>query len=77
MWNIEGLSNEKIQDLLFQKQLSHFHIASLVETWTGEINQGTGNIFPNHYLVYSSFRKKHKKARRYSGGIHIYAKKQL
>lgn len=38
MWNVEGLSNEKIQDPHFQKQLSQFNIASLVETWTGETN---------------------------------------
>lgn len=33
MWNVEGLSNEKMQDPRhFQKQLSQFNIASVVET---------------------------------------------
>lgn len=39
MWNVEGLSNEKMQDPHFQKQLSQFNIACLVETWTCERNQ--------------------------------------
>ena len=72
MWNIEGLTTEKANDPHFQNIISKLNITSFVETWFGESTQDI--VPPNFELVYSSSRKKHKKARRYSGGISIFAK---
>ncbi|CAC5368663.1 unnamed protein product [Mytilus coruscus] len=73
MWNIEGLTSEKANDPHFQNIVSKLSIASFVETWIG--NESIQDIsIPNFDLVHTSSRKKHKKARRYSGGINIFAK---
>ena len=72
MWNIEGFTTEKANDPHFQNIISKFNITSFVETWFGESTQDI--VPPNFELVYSSSRKKHKKARRYSGAISIFAK---
>ena len=73
MWNIEGLTSEKSNDPHFQDIVSKLSIVSFVETWIG--NESIQDIVvPNFELVHSSSRKKHKKARRYSGGINIFAK---
>jgi hypothetical protein len=72
MWNIEGLRNEKINDTQFQNITSKFSIISFVETWLGDSSQGI--TLDNFHLVHSSSRKKHRKARRHSGGICIFAK---
>ncbi|CAG2254084.1 unnamed protein product [Mytilus edulis] len=76
MWNIEGLSSEKANDPHFQDIVSKFSIASFVETWIGSESIQDISI-PNFELVHSSSRKKHKKARRYSGGINIFAKSSI
>ena len=55
--------------------MSNVHVLSLVETWSGGGNPEhatTGFTF-----VANSTRKKHKKARRFSGGISIYIKNDL
>ncbi|CAC5405515.1 unnamed protein product [Mytilus coruscus] len=76
MWNIEGLTSEKANDPHFQNIVSKLSIASFVETWIG--NESIQDIsIPNFDLVLSSNRKKHKKARRYSGGINIFAKSSI
>jgi hypothetical protein len=75
MWNIKGLTTEKVNDPHFQNIISKFNITSFVETWIGESTQDI--VLPNFELVHSSSRKKHKKARRYSGGISILQKNQL
>ena len=72
MWNIEGLTTDKSQDPYFLETISKFHIVSFVETWT----DADQNIcLPEFNLISSSSRKKHKRARRHSGGINIFFKK--
>ena len=56
------------------KIISNMHVFSLVETWN---DSGTILSIPNYALICNSNRTKHKKARRNSGGIAIYAKHSL
>ena len=74
-WNIEGLTNDKVTDPYFQDIISKFELISFIETWTGENSPDFS--LPNFELVHSSSRKKHKKARRFSGGICIFAKNSV
>ena len=66
-WNIQGFTPEKINDQDFIKFVSKMHVISLVETWSdsGKI----GYDIPGFTLLCNNTRKKHKKARRSSGGI--------
>ncbi|VDI65671.1 Hypothetical predicted protein [Mytilus galloprovincialis] len=74
MWNIEGLTTDKSQDPYFLETISKFHIVSFVETWS---NSDPKLSLPEFNLISSSSRKKHKKARRHSGGINIFVKKSI
>ena len=69
MWNVQGLTQEKNNDPNFNNTINKFSIISFVETWSGEIHNA--NI-PNFEFIHSNYRKKHKKAKRYSGGISIF-----
>ena len=71
-FNIEGLKN-KLEEKEFYDTISKFDFITLVETWLPD--QYKIDI-PNFY-VYSKCRKKHKKARRYSGGISVVIRKDL
>ena len=71
-FNIEGLKN-KLEEKEFYDTISKFDFITLVETWLPD--QYKIDI-PNFY-VYSKYRKKHKKARRYSGGISVVIRKDL
>ena len=73
LWNIEGLTDFKSSDDDFHNILSKSHILNLVETWKDKENNPVN--LPEFELVSSSSRKRHKKARRNSGGIAVYAKK--
>ena len=75
MWNIEDLTSDKIVDDHFLSVISKFHIISFVETWTSEYSQCPS--LSGFEFISSGIRKKHKKARRNSGGICIYAKSAL
>ena len=75
VWNIEGLSSDKISDPHFLQSISKFHIVSFVETWGNDLNDDLN--LQNFHLIASSCRKKHKKARRNSGGISIFVKNQI
>jgi hypothetical protein len=74
---LSTFNNYKSQHELphFQNIISKFNITSFGETWIGESTQDI--VLPNFELVHSSSRKKHKKARRYSGGISIFAKNSI
>ena len=71
MWNVQGLTKDKINDPEFQNIVNDFDIISFVETWTGETQEVE---LSNFEFIHSSSRKKNRKARRYSGGINIFAK---
>ena len=62
VWNIEGLSSDKISDPFFVHTLSKFHIVSFVETWSSysdrEIN------IPNFKLIATNCRKKTQKSQK-------------
>ena len=73
MWNIEGLTTDKISDTQSMNVVSQLDIVSLVETWSN----GDHLNIPGHVLVSSTYRKKHKNARRHSGGISVYVKPNI
>ena len=75
MWNINGFTPNKSLDDDFLKTISNVHLLSLVETWSGGDNPDIS--IPGFSLISNSSRKKHKKARRFSGGISIYVKNGL
>lgn len=75
VWNIEGLSLDKINDDYFYDMISKFHILGFVETWTNDNDQNLS--IPGFKKIGMSNRKKHKKARRNSGGIIVYAKNEI
>ena len=75
LWNIEGFTAEKYNDPSFQKIISEFHVVSFIETWN---DPNTCKVtLPEFELIAASCRKKHKKARRNSGGISIFVKNCL
>ncbi|VDI29000.1 Hypothetical predicted protein [Mytilus galloprovincialis] len=74
LWNIQGLNQDKIKDPTFLNIISNMHLFSLIETWS---DSGTTLNIPDYALICNSSRSKHKKARRNSGGIAIYAKLSL
>ena len=39
VWNIEGLTWDKINDTYFYQIISQFHIIGFVETWTNDIDK--------------------------------------
>ena len=63
-FNIEGLKN-KLEEKEFYDTTSKFDFITLVETWLPDQYK----IDMTNFYVYSKYQKKHKKARRYSGGI--------
>ena len=73
MWNIEGLTSDKVVDSHFLDIIESMHILSFVETWSSSEASQLLHV-PNFELIASSSRTKHKRARRYSGGICLYAK---
>ena len=75
VWNIEGLTQDKINDSYFQEIISEFQLLSFVETWTNDDNLQI-NI-PGFQFIAGSNRKRHKKARRSSGGINIFVQNSI
>ena len=72
-WNIDGLS-DKFEDDLFLQELSTHDICVLSETFL-ESNDFTP---PPGFIYFNAFRsKKHKKARRGSGGVLVLVKKSI
>ena len=59
MWNIEGLSADKINDPHFCSCISKFDILSLVETWANESDDNVS--LPGFCTVDSNYRKKTQK----------------
>ena len=75
MWNIQGLSEEKINSDLFVNFVSKMHIISFVETWC---DSGKPHYdIPGFVCICNSNRIKHKKARRNSGGVNLYVRNSL
>ena len=74
MWSIQGLSNEKISSQEFVNFVSKMQIVSLVETWCD-----SGNPQKRYHwiCICNINRRKHKKARRNSGGTSIYVNHNL
>ncbi|KAK3101032.1 hypothetical protein FSP39_000386 [Pinctada imbricata] len=75
MWNIEGLTSDKINSQSFIDSISKFNIISLVETWANDTEHN--NDIPGFKLVEIRNRTKHCKARRNSGGIKVFAKSNI
>ena len=75
VWNIEGLSSDKMIDSHFIHSVQKLHIVSFVETWLNDLDHRT-NI-PGFCLIDKTTRKKHKNARRNSGGISVFAKNTI
>ena len=73
--NVHGFSSNKAIDDVFLNTISNLDIFSLVETWSGSDNPEFD--IPGFSLVAHSIRKKHKKARRFSGGISVYVKNEI
>ena len=72
MRNIQGLSNEKINSDVFTNFISNMHIVSFVETWC---DSGKSHYdIPGFVCIVILSEKKHKKARRNSGGVSLYVK---
>ena len=71
MWNIQGLTLEKVTDPCFLDKISKLQIIGFVETWADSSIEP--HNLPNFDLISLSSRKKHKRAKRGSGGICIYA----
>ena len=59
VWNIEGLSLDKIKDPHFINIISKFHLISFVETWTND-NDNEIKI-PGFHFVNGNNRKKNIK----------------
>ena len=59
VWNIEGLSLDKIKDPNFINTISKFHMISFVETWTND-NDNEIKI-PGFHFVNGNNRKKNIK----------------
>ena len=65
-WNINGLSEEKISDKVFKREINKYDILFLCETWLRREN--INNLrHPNGYLRYFAFRNKRRKKGRPSG----------
>ena len=65
-WNINGLSEEKISDKVFKREINKYDILFLCETWLRREN--INNLrHPNEYLRYFAFRNKRRKKGRPSG----------
>ena len=71
-WNITGLAGKFYGNIFsrndFQKFITKFNIICLSETWANKHD----NFLLKGYVEYSVIRKKHKKAKKNSGGISIF-----
>jgi hypothetical protein len=56
MWNIQGLTSEKLSDSDFRDKISNLHIIGFVETWADDPNLGYN--LPQYDLISLSSRKK-------------------
>ena len=76
-WNVEGINSKiygnKLENDNFQQIISDLDIIAFTET---QCNDDTPITMPG-YFVWRKTRPKHKKAKRYSGGIAICIKQQL
>ena len=76
-WNVEGINSKiygnKLENDNFQQIISDHDIIAFTET---QCNDDTPITMPG-YFVWRKTRPKHKKAKRYSGGIAICIKQQL
>ena len=65
-FNVEGLVN-KIKDHDFLDSIKQYDFITLVETWVS----GKISVDIEGYYCFNKFRRKAKKAKRYSGGISV------
>ena len=72
-WNIQGLSNDIIDNDYFRKCMNENDIIILTETWLSEHL----DICDNEFYCYHYMRPMHARARRPSGGISIMLRHQL
>ena len=73
-WNINGLTNSKLEDTDLITYLCKFDIILLYETWTN----GSSDIAIDGYKSYNLFRKfQNRRAYRCSGGIAVYIKEGI
>ena len=69
LWNVNGLTQDKLHDHILGKYFSQFDIIILLETWS----DGEGNYELYDYKYFDFKREyRHAKAKRASGGIGVY-----
>ena len=74
VWNINGLTERKLNDSDFVSKITENDIIFLSESWTDK----SSNIELNDFTCYNFYRKfKHRKAKRNSGGIVIYVRNTI
>ena len=73
-WNINGLTQSKLEDSDFLNNICGYNMIILYETWT----HSKSNIGINGYKSYNLYRKfQHRGANRCSGGIVVYIKDSI
>ena len=73
-WKVQGLTNEKLSQMILGEFLQQFDILLCNETWTAEGD----NFDLDGYLYFGFSRKvKHKHAKRESGDLGVFVKKSL
>ena len=76
-WNINGISEDKISDDLFHREIENFDIVFISETWQTNENIEQMKHPPNYIVKYNCRSKGCKKRGRFSGGILWYYRKSL
>ena len=72
-WNIQGLTDNVVDDDYLVSCIESYDIIVLVETWLSDQVQ----IIPEKYYNYHNLRPMHARAKRPSGGISILIKHEL
>lgn len=73
-WNVQGLTNTKLNDEDFVNYISKFEITFLCETWSSDLS----NFDIEGHKCYNFARNfQNKKAKRGSGGIAVYVKQSI
>ena len=77
-WNSNGMNRDKCKNEDFIRIISAYDIMCLTETWENNDVSNSNIIIPSGYKAFRHSRKdKHKKAKRYSGGIIVLYKQYL
>ena len=73
-WNVEGLTQYKLDDADFRNVFIKYHVIMLVETWTNKLS----NIDIPNYKHFALHRPRRKaRAKRDSGGLIVYIRNDV